>query len=112
MTAEVTLLTRIQAKDGPAAAAVAATLRGLARAVPAEPGNLDYTVHRTGEDRTVFYITERWKTAQYADRHISRGETDPAIQSSAVLMSAPPDTVRLLPLDTTPHTNGLEGRAS
>lgn len=111
MTAQVTLLTRVHAKDGPAADAVAAVLRGLARTVPAEPGNLKYTVHRTGEDPTVFYITERWTTAQDADRHIRRVETDPAIQRSAALMSAPPDTVRLLPLDTTPTTDSTEGPA-
>lgn len=113
MTAdELTLLTRIAAKDEEGAAATEIVLRGLVRTVPSEPGNLGYAVYQNDDDRSVFYILERWTTGEDAERHIKHVATDPTVQRSAKFMSAPPETVRVLPLGTTPSSTTPEGLPS
>lgn len=77
-------------------------LRGLIGTVPSEPGNLAYQVYQSDEDRSVFYITERWSTPEDADRHVRFVATNPTIERSAALLLAPPKTIRTLPLNTTP----------
>lgn len=111
MTTEVTVLSRLQATDDAAAATLIGMLRGLVGTVPAEPGNLDYEVYRSDEDRSTFYITERWETSEDADRHARFIETDPTIQRSAALL-ATLEAVRLLPLDNDEPSSATEGPPS
>ena len=54
----VTLLTRFDARDEAAAAALAEALSRLSGTVPSEPGNLDYEVFATEESATTFYVEE------------------------------------------------------
>lgn len=86
--AETTLLTRLGAKNEPAARALAAHLADLAGAVPAEPGCLGCAAHRA-EGTLTFVISEGWATPEDARRHARRVEDDGATAVSAPLLEAP-----------------------
>ena len=76
----VTLPTRLDAKDG-TAAALAAVLSELSG---------------TEEDPTTFYIKESWPSRGDADRHARRVETDGVLARSVNLLATPLATVTLL----------------
>lgn len=103
VSGEITWLSRVRATDEAAAAELAGRIQQLARAVPAEPGNLSYTVFRTAEHNTLFYIEERWATSEDATRHADRIAADPSTEQSSALMSAPIETVTLHALDPAAH---------
>lgn len=112
MSATVTLLTRLQARDESAATALAGMLGGLAGSVPSEPGNVFYEVYQTDEDRSVFYISERWSTSEDAARHIQLIAADPVSRRSAALLAAPLVTATLTPLSVSGTSRAQERSTS
>ena len=92
----VTLLTKLDAKDGAAAAVLAAVLSELSGTVPSEPGSLAYEAFGTEEVPTTFYAKESWSSREDADRHARRVETDGYAERSVDLLATPLAAVTLL----------------
>lgn len=91
----VTLLTRFDARDEPAAAALAEALSRLSGTVPSEPGNLDYEVFATEESATTFYVKESWSSRGDADRHVRSVVESSGMERAEKLLAAPLATVTL-----------------
>ena len=91
----VTLLTRFDARDEPAANALAEALSDLGGTVPSEPGNLDYEIFATEESATTFYVKESWSSREDADRHARSIVESGGMERAAKLLAAPLATVTL-----------------
>lgn len=68
MTTALTLIATINALPGHAEA-VAAGLQRLVTATCAEPGCLQYALHRNKEDSHQFVMIEQWRDAEALDQH-------------------------------------------
>ncbi|MFA7822612.1 putative quinol monooxygenase [Aeromonas dhakensis] len=68
MTTELTLIATIKVLPGHAEA-VAAGLRQLVIASRAEPGCLQYALHRSEIDTSQFVMIERWRDAEALELH-------------------------------------------
>jgi quinol monooxygenase YgiN len=91
----VTLLTKLQPRDAESAHQVAGKLATLARAVPAEPGNIDYNAFAVEGQPDVYYIIESWTSHADAERHATRVVQDGLIDEVADLITEAPDTITL-----------------
>lgn len=91
----VTLLTKLQPKDIESAHQIAGKLATLAKAVPAEPGNIDYNAFAAQGQPDAYYIIESWISHADAERHANRAVQDGLIDDVADLLTELPNTITL-----------------
>jgi quinol monooxygenase YgiN len=91
----VTLFTTLRAKDLHSAREIEARLFDLVRAVPREPGNIDYNAFAIEEQPNTYYIIERWASQADAERHAKQVDNDGLVDEVSAFLVEPPETVVL-----------------
>ncbi|WP_026994093.1 putative quinol monooxygenase [Flectobacillus major] len=65
----LTVIAKITALKGKEEEAKAA-LQGLVAPTLVEEGCIDYVLHQSNDDATIFYFYENWESQQHLDKHL------------------------------------------
>ena len=74
----------------------------------AEPGNIEFVIHRGVDDASVFVSYERWASREDLNRHLQTPHLKAFMEKAGELLAAPPE-ITLLEILEPENSNAGEG---
>lgn len=87
---KIAVLAKVKAKDG-MVKEVKQELMSLVATTRSEPGCIDYNLHQSTDDESLFMFYENWTSKQALDEHIEKPHLQAFIAKAETLLAEPLD---------------------